>query len=193
MPCTASNGAALNIPIFLTIARALIVLPVLLLYYLDVRVYGISLAMVLLVAGGISDWLDGWLARRWRETSDLGAFLDQVADKILIVSALMLVVSSRNDDWQITLPAILLVMREIGIAGVREWATLKGDYDSIKVRQLGKVKTVLQFTCIAIFLQKFEHPSGDALALVLLWAALLFSLVSGWFYIRSWLRHLRSD
>lgn len=182
----------LNLPIWLSAFRALVIFPILLLHYLDVRFFGVSIAMVLLVAGGISDWLDGWLARRRDQVSNFGAFLDPVADKILVVGALMLVVSTYA-AWYITLPAVLMVVREIAVAGMREWAAYGGGYGAIGVRGLGKIKTIMQFTCISIFLQDFTHPAGFVLATALLWVTLLLALVSGVLYARSWLRHLQKE
>ena len=182
----------MNLPVWLSAFRALVIFPILLLHYLDIRLCGVSTAMMLLVAGGISDWLDGWLARRTDQVSNFGAFLDPVADKILVVGALMLLVSM-HAQWYVTLPAVLMVVREIAVAGMREWAAYGGGYGSLGVRGLGKVKTIMQFTCISIFLQDFEHPLGFVIANALLWITLVVALVSGALYARSWVRHLQKD
>jgi len=100
---------------------------------------------------GFTDWLDGYLARSLSVTSDLGAFLDPVADKLLVVSALILLVSEANFPF-LSIAAVIIAGREIIISALREWMAEVGKRASVAVSYLGKVKTVLQFLAILLLL-----------------------------------------
>jgi len=105
----------------------------------------------LFAIAGITDWLDGYLARSMSVTSDLGAFLDPVADKLLVVSALILLVSEANLPF-FSIAAVIIAGREIVISALREWMAELGKRSSVAVSYLGKIKTVLQFLAILFLL-----------------------------------------
>ena len=107
------------------------------------------LATVLFVVLAITDWADGYLARRMNLTSSFGAFLDPVADKILVCAALLVLVEM---DRVQSLVALIIIGREIAISALREWMAQIGASGSVAVHQLGKIKTVAQMIAIAFLL-----------------------------------------
>ncbi|MBF2753665.1 MAG: CDP-diacylglycerol--glycerol-3-phosphate 3-phosphatidyltransferase [Gammaproteobacteria bacterium AqS3] len=181
----------MNLPVKLTLLRAAAVAPMIVLHYLELRPGGVSLAMLVFVAAGITDWFDGWLARRTGQMSELGAFLDPVADKILVVSALLLVVE-QSSNAAVTLPAIVIALREMTIVAMREWSARNGYNKLLSVRGGGKIKTVVQIVAVAMLLQFYQEGSFmQQLSIFTLWAALGFSVLSWTAYLRIWLQHAR--
>src|SRR5262249_30201913 len=112
-------------------------------------------AGLMFAAAGITDSLDGYLARRLGQTSRLGAFLDPVADKLIVAVALVLLVS-KDPSWLIVLTAAVIIGREITISGLREWMAEIGERRKVAVSQLGKYKTILQIIGLSFML--FRHP-----------------------------------
>jgi CDP-diacylglycerol--glycerol-3-phosphate 3-phosphatidyltransferase len=107
------------------------------------------LATVMFVVFAATDWLDGWLARRLNQTSAFGAFLDPVADKILVCAALLVLVKLDRVD---VLIALVIIGREIAISSLREWMAQIGASNSVAVHMLGKLKTATQMTAIPFLL-----------------------------------------
>ena len=104
----------------------------------------------------ITDWLDGYLARKLGQTSHVGAFLDPVADKLIVVVALVLLTESSH-SWLISIPTALIICREITISALREWMANSGNSAIVAVSMLGKIKTTMQM--IAILLLLFKIPA----------------------------------
>ena len=113
-------------------------------------------ATVIFTAAAITDWLDGWLARKWNQTSAFGAFLDPVADKLMVAAALIILVQLARLDAII---ALIIIGREITISALREWMAKIGEARSVAVSVLGKVKTVSQMIAIPLLL--YHDPIGD--------------------------------
>ena len=111
-------------------------------------------ATVIFTAAAITDWLDGWLARRWNQTSAFGAFLDPVADKLMVAAALIILVQLARLDAII---ALIIIGREITISALREWMAKIGEARSVAVSALGKVKTVSQMLAIPLLLYHDPH------------------------------------
>ncbi|MFN7550157.1 MAG: CDP-diacylglycerol--glycerol-3-phosphate 3-phosphatidyltransferase [Pseudomonadota bacterium] len=122
------------------------------------------LAASLFVAGALTDWLDGWIARRWGMTSAFGAFLDPVADKIAVVVALFLIVQADPTPLMAVVAAII-VGREVTISALREWMAAIGERMAVGVAAIGKIKTIVQMVAISVLL--FQHPKFPLLALPL--------------------------
>jgi cardiolipin synthase (CMP-forming) len=112
-------------------------------------------ATILFTAAAITDWLDGWLARRWNQTSAFGAFLDPVADKLMVAAALIILVQLARIDAII---ALIIIGREITISALREWMASIGQARSVAVSAIGKVKTVSQMLAIPLLL--YHDPIG---------------------------------
>jgi CDP-diacylglycerol--glycerol-3-phosphate 3-phosphatidyltransferase len=142
-------------------------------------------AGLLFAAAGITDLLDGYLARRLGQISRLGAFLDPVADKLIVAVALVLLVS-KDARWFIVLTAAIIIGREIAISALREWMAEIGARRKVAVSQLGKYKTILQITGLSLMmyrLQLFGLPTYR-LGVVLTALAAAATLVSMVAYLR---------
>jgi cardiolipin synthase len=142
-----------NIPILLTWLRvALIPLVVGVFYlpkgWLSPLEIGVASSAIFIVAA-VTDWFDGFLARRWNETSSFGAFLDPVADKLMVAGALLVLVEFRDVNAII---AFIIIGREITISALREWMAQIGASKSVAVSSIGKIKTAAQMTAIPMLL-----------------------------------------
>ena len=138
-----------NIPILLTWLRILLIPVFTALFYLpqgwlDAQTVN-YLAALIFAAAGITDWLDGFLARHLKQTSDFGAFLDPVADKLMVAVALILLVKL---DRTLALYAMIIIGREITISALREWMAQMGKRNSVAVAYIGKLKTAAQMAAI---------------------------------------------
>jgi len=142
-----------NFPIFLTWLRVALIPLVVGVFYLPEamvsrEVQGIASALIFIVAA-LTDWLDGYLARRWNETSSFGAFLDPVADKLMVAGALLVLVQLQAVSAVI---AFIIIGREITISALREWMAQIGASKSVAVSSIGKVKTAAQMVAIPMLL-----------------------------------------
>lgn len=137
-----------NVPNLLTLFRIALIPIFIILFYLPFS-WSRSLAAGVFAIACFTDWLDGYFARRMGLTSSFGAFLDPVADKLLVASSLLLLVGTKDVNY-LTLPAIIIVGREIMISALREWMAEIGRRASVTVSFIGKLKTALQM--IALFL-----------------------------------------
>src|SRR3954449_5388046 len=142
-----------NIPIFLTWLRVALIPLVVGVFYLPDTLLspfekGVAATAVFVIAA-VTDWFDGFLARRWNETSAFGAFLDPVADKLMVAGALLVLVEFRNLNAMI---AFIIIGREIAISALREWMAQIGASKSVAVSSLGKIKTTAQMIAIPMLL-----------------------------------------
>ncbi len=157
----------LTIPNILTFSR-LALIPIFVLVFFVPHPQASLVAAILFCIAAITDWFDGFLARKLNQTSRFGAFLDPVADKLLVASALMLI-AVRFDHVLITIPALIIVCREIAISALREWMAEVGDRANVQVGFLGKLKTVFQF--IAVLILVWQPPNWQ---LPTIWAGVAF-------------------
>lgn len=139
-----------NIPNYFTLLRIIFVPIIVVFYYFPFSNVHI-IATVLFVLASLTDFLDGFLARRWKVSSGLGAFLDPVADKILIVICLTMLVSQERLGF-IVLAALVIVAREIIVSGLREWMAEVGKRAHVAVSYIGKWKTACQMLAIILLL-----------------------------------------
>ncbi len=126
------------------------------------------LAAIIFALACLTDWLDGYLARKLSQSSPFGAFLDPVADKLLVASTLLLLLGTRNIPY-LVFPAIVIVGREIVISALREWMAQLGSRTSVAVSYMGKVKTAIQMISLILLL---AHPS-----LTSIWGVIGFVLL----------------
>jgi CDP-diacylglycerol--glycerol-3-phosphate 3-phosphatidyltransferase len=141
-----------------------------------------ALRAAVFAAAALTDWLDGYLARKWRQTSRFGAFLDPVADKLMVSAALVLLAAERG--MEVGVLACVILCRELGVSALREWTASMGHRDVVAVAWAGKVKTATQLTAITVLLASPPpHPGG--LGLALLQAATAATVWSGWGYLRA--------
>jgi cardiolipin synthase len=145
----------------------------------------------LFVLAAVTDAIDGWLARRWGQESAFGAFLDPVADKLLVCAALVLLLELNRVG---TLVAVIIIGREITISALREWMASAGARASVAVHWLGKLKTIAQLVAIPMLL--FDQPLFGVIP-VAQWGSWLIVLAAGltlWsmgYYLRQAWPHLR--
>jgi cardiolipin synthase (CMP-forming) len=142
-----------NIPIFLTWLRVALIPLVVGVFYVPIIwlspfEQGVASTGIFIVAA-ITDWFDGFLARRWNETSAFGAFLDPVADKLMVVGALLVLVQL---DRVNAIVALVIIGREIAISALREWMAQLGAAKSVAVSSIGKIKTTAQMIAIPMLL-----------------------------------------
>jgi cardiolipin synthase len=142
-----------NFPIFLTWLRIVLIPLVVGVFYLPSTVMSPEhrnlAAMVIFILAALTDWFDGYLARKWNQTSAFGAFLDPVADKLMVTAALLVLVQLARLDAAI---ALVIVGREIAISALREWMAQIGASKSVAVNSLGKFKTACQMVAIPMLL-----------------------------------------
>lgn len=175
----------LTLPTMLTLFRIVLV-PVLVMVFYWQHPWSNILACAVFVLGALTDWLDGWIARRYNMYSAFGAFLDPVADKLAVAFALFLVTQKHHTAWIAILSAII-VGREITISALREWMAQMGSHGLVKVAALGKIKTIVQMVAIS-FVLFYEDIFGIPIFRIgewLLAIAAALTLWSGFDYMRA--------
>jgi cardiolipin synthase (CMP-forming) len=180
-----------SLPNLLTLSRILAVPLVVGCFYVPGD-YARWFACALFSAAGFTDWLDGHMARRWAQQSELGRFLDPIADKLLVAATLfMLVAKDRfSTEWSL-LPALVILCREILVSGLREY--LAGLRVGMPVSRLAKWKTAIQMVAIGVLIVGDAGPAFlpvTAIGELLLWLAALLTLMTGYDYLRAGLAHM---
>ncbi len=187
---------AFNLPNLLTYGRILAVPLILLCFYLEGRArptdFARWTALGIYVVASITDYLDGYLARIWKQTSNIGKMLDPIADKLLVSAILLLLAHNGTIDKFSLWAAIIILCREILVSGLREYlAALKV---SVPVTQLAKWKTTIQMLSLGFLI---AGPAGDkvlpystTIGIVLLWIAAIVTLYTGYDYFRAGLKHV---
>ena len=174
----------INIPLWLTFTRIFAIPLVVILYFLPFH-WGHPTAAIIFLFIALTDWLDGYLARNLSQTTKLGAFLDPVADKLLVSVVLIMIVGMRQLPY-LVLPAVVIVGREIVVSALREWMAELGKRASVAVNYLGKVKTVLQMAALVLLL--WYHPNTwywiKIVGELLLYIAAILTLWSMFIYLR---------
>ena len=179
----------LNIPNLLTWLRILLIPLVVGVFYLPNEWLSAheknQVATFMFVLAAITDWLDGWLARKLDQQSAFGAFLDPVADKLMVAAALIVLVQLLRVDGLI---ALIIIGREIAISALREWMAQIGAAKLVAVNALGKIKTIVQMVAIPVLLFHDDFLglfNAHALGTWLIYAAALLTLASMAIYIRA--------
>ena len=185
------SSTIFNIPNLLTIARiVLIPIFVAVVYWPPaIGVHGHEGSFIrhiiltsLFVLAAVTDWLDGYLARRLNQTSAFGRFLDPVADKLMVAAALVVLV-----QWQPTISmafaAIVIISREITVSALREWMAELGARTNVAVSTVGKYKTAFQMIAITVFLLNYRPL--EPIAYILLYAAVFLTLWSMFIYLKA--------
>ena len=188
----------IKIPNYLTIGRIIIVPIFVIAYYLP-GFYGDVLPFFLFLIASFTDFLDGLLARMFKEESKLGELLDPIADKIIVATALILLVMDNTIKNYEVIAAIIILIREILISGLREFLA-KGKI-KLPVSSLAKLKTVLQMTAISILLTgetgnkiiNFQDYNAQTIGIILLWLSAFLTLYTGYDYLRKGIDHAISQ
>ena len=187
-----------KIPNILTIGRIIIVPFFVLAFYLP-GFYGDLTAFALFVIASFTDFLDGMLARMMGEESKLGELLDPIADKIIVATALILLVMSGTIRHYEVIAAIIILTREILISGLREF--LARGQIKLPVTNLAKLKTFLQMLAIALLLTgetgnkilNFQDYNAQTIGMILLWLSAFLTLYTGYEYLRKGIDHAISE
>ena len=181
-----ANGRShFNVPNTLTWLRILMIPAILALFYMLPYPWADPAACAAFALAGITDTLDGYYARKWGQTSRLGAFLDPVADKLIVAAALVLIVS-KDPRWFVVIVAVVIIGREIAVSAPREWMAEIGARGRIKVSVLAKYKTIMQIVGLSLLLFRediFVIPTYK-LGLVLTGVAAVLTLWSMVQYLR---------
>ena len=188
----------IKIPNYLTIGRIIIVPFFVIAYYLP-GFYGDIIPLVLFLIASFTDFLDGLLARMYKEESKLGELLDPIADKIIVAAALILLVMDQTIKNYEVIAAIFILTREILISGLREFLA-KGKI-KMPVSNLAKLKTFLQMFSISILLTgetgnriiNFQDYNAQTIGIILLWFSAFLTLYTGYDYLRKGIDHAISE
>jgi len=180
-----------NLPNILTMSR-IVVIPIIvaLMFWPDAH-WACWTAFALYAYAGVTDYVDGYLARSMQQSSAIGTFLDPIADKLLIGAVLLMLVDSRRVDGLHVIAALVILLREILVSGLREY--LAGVRVSVPVSKLAKWKTVLQILALGFLI---VGPASPALiptieiGLIILWLAAAFTLLTGFDYLRHGFMHM---
>ncbi|QDL93693.1 CDP-diacylglycerol--glycerol-3-phosphate 3-phosphatidyltransferase [Paroceanicella profunda] len=169
-----------TVPNLLTVGRVLAAPLVAMAFVVFDRPTADRLALVLFVTASLTDFLDGWLARRWNQVSDLGRMLDPVADKAMVVIALATLIGLTRLDWLVLLPAVFILLREVLVSGLREFLGAV----KLHVTPLAKWKTAVQMTAIALLFLAGSFTGGLAdtlygVGIVGLWLAAVLTVATG--------------
>ena len=183
----------LTVPTMLTLLRIVMIPVLVLVFYLPFKWTNFAAALIFALAA-ITDWLDGWIARRYNLSSAFGAFLDPVADKLMVAVALLLIVQKHPTVWM-ALWAAVIIGREIAVSALREWMAELGERATVKVAAIGKIKTVVQMVALICLLYE-ERLFGLPIFIIgdwLLAAAALLTLWSGLAYLYAAWPILKKD
>jgi CDP-diacylglycerol---glycerol-3-phosphate 3-phosphatidyltransferase len=191
----------LTIPTWLTLLRIMLIPVLVLVFYLPYKWTNFGAAFIFILAA-VTDWLDGWIARRYHQYSAFGAFLDPVADKLMVAVSLFLIVQDNPTMWM-AIWAAVIVGREIAVSALREWMAGLGQRATVKVAALGKIKTIVQMVALGcllysstpgriqrsdIWLGEWVFRIGDWLlaiaALLTLWSGIQY-LLAAWPILRA--------
>ncbi len=176
-----------NLPIFLTWLRIVMIPLVVGVFYLPDSWMSVTernlVATVTFTLAALTDWLDGYLARRLGQTSAFGAFLDPVADKLMVAAALIMLVELERVGAVV---AVIIIGREIAISALREWMANSGQGGSVAVNMLGKVKTIFQMVSIPMLLYHDSIGVFDAgaVGLWLIYVSAALTLISMMYYLK---------
>lgn len=176
----------MNLPSLITWARVFAIPVFILCYFLPTPHQNIILTLIFMAAA-FTDWLDGYLARKWNQTSSFGAFLDPVADKLLVAVALIAIVDHEMHNWLLTLAVMIIISREITISALREWMAGMGERGVVAVSWIGKWKTAFQMGAITFLLYK-----QDLFGIPIYNLGLIFLIIATFLTLWSMIQYLYS-
>jgi len=175
----------MNIPNLLSLSRIVLIPILIIVYYLPFG-WAKVLASLLFALAAITDLLDGYVARVLKQTTPLGAFLDPVADKLIVVAAIVLLLGRSHIPF-LTIASIVIIGREVAVSALREWMAELGKRTSVAVSFIGKVKTTLQMIALVILLYCHEGVAGEVqlLGILLYYIAAVLTLWSMTMYFKA--------
>ncbi|WP_419810696.1 CDP-diacylglycerol--glycerol-3-phosphate 3-phosphatidyltransferase [Bacterioplanoides sp.] len=173
----------MNLPNILTLAR-IIMIPLMVVCFYWLGDEGKLWAAFIFWLAGVTDWFDGYLARKLNQSTPLGAFLDPVADKLIVAVAFVLLVEQYSSIW-VTIPACIIIGREIVISALREWMAELGKRASVAVSYVGKVKTFLQMSAIFFLMAGQVHIVVEWIGWFSLFVAAVLTIWSMLIYLKA--------
>lgn len=175
----------LTTPLLLTLLRIALIPVLVLVFYLPYHWASLA-SVIVFVSAAITDWLDGYIARKTGQLTSFGAFLDPVADKLMVATALVLLVQ-QNPQVLFALASAIIIGREIAISALREWMTEMGERGRVSVSGMGKLKTIFQMTSISMLLYEDDiwRIPVAFLGEILLYIAAALTLWSMWVYLHA--------
>lgn len=181
-----------NIPNILTISRIAVIPLIFISIYVSTFAWAMF-AAILFVAASITDYFDGYLARAWNETSAFGRLLDPIADKLLVATALVVILAKPDMyNWSLTvLPVFVILCREILVSGLREF--LREVNVGLPVTKLAKWKTAFQMTALAMMLFRDLWIGWSYCGEMLLWVAAVLTFITGYQYYQRSLEYVRAE
>lgn len=196
---TTQRSLTYSIPNLLTYGRILAVPLIVLCFFMEGRLsssdFARWLALGIFTVASLTDFLDGYLARKWQQMSNIGKMLDPIADKLLVSVILLLLAAEGSIAGWALWAGVIILCREILVSGLREY--LAALQVSVPVTMLAKWKTTIQMVAIGLLL---AGPAGDKIlpytseaGIVMLWIAAIITLITGWDYFRAGLRHILVD
>lgn len=173
----------MNLPNLLTLSR-IFMIPLMAACFYWLGETGRIIAAILFSIAAVTDWFDGYLARKWDQSTPLGAFLDPVADKLIVAVALVLLVEHYNSVW-ISIPASIIICREILVSALREWMAELGKRANVAVSNIGKVKTTFQMIAIIVLLGADLHIALSYLGYAAIYIASILTIWSMFVYLKA--------
>lgn len=182
-----------TVPNILTVFRLLCAPGVALVFLILPRPLADLVALILFITASLTDFVDGYLARKWQQMSKFGAMLDPIADKAMVVTAIAVLTMLHGVNGLIVIPAALILLRETFVSGLREF--LGDTAGTLKVTKLAKWKTTAQMVAIAVL---FSYGAVDkavlfTLGILIFWIAALLTVMTGWDYLSKALPFLREE
>ena len=173
-----------NLPNILTLLRIALIPVFILVYHTSWEWHNLAAAAIFGVAAA-TDWVDGYVARKYNQITPFGAFLDPVADKLIVVAAMVMLLEVHATPW-FSLPAVVIIGREIVISALREWMAEMGYRGTVAVAMIGKVKTWVQMVAIALLLLASpDHPAFLIIGYMAIYMAAVLALWSMVVYIKQ--------
>ena len=186
-----------SLPNLLTYARIIAVPLVVLCFFIEGKLQSSDFArwsaLGIFVVASVTDFFDGYLARIWGQTSNIGRMLDPIADKLLVAGSILALASTRTDTTLFLLPALMILMREFLVAGLREFLADKTVI--VPVSLMAKWKTAIQLVAIAILIGAPLAANSvqiDTIGLALFWVSALMTVKTGYDYFKAAMPHLKS-
>lgn len=190
MPFPATIPAMLNLPNMLSLLR-LALLPFMIALFLLPFEWAAWTCFTLYVIGALTDFLDGWIARTFNQTSEFGAFIDPVADKMFVVTILLMLVATGRVEGVYVLAVVIIILREFLVSGLREYLGPRNI--KLPVTKLAKWKTAAQMAALGVLIVAPYVFLGSVIGLLLLLAASGLTIITGWLYLKTGLEHMKRE
>lgn len=177
-----------TIPNILTIFRLLLLPPMVALFFIPIE-WAAWACLGLYILGAITDFLDGWIARKFNMVSDFGTMMDPISDKIFVAVIMLMLVAAEHVEGMMVIPILLIITREFTVSGIREFLGPKGV--TMPVSKLAKWKTATQMLALGFLIVGPYSDGADMAGTLLLLLATALTLITGWAYVKIGLDHIK--